>query len=421
MLRAFNKYGNAIEPPEFIELQWNRKFYDFGNFSLHMPLSVYDRELKYLQFEGRPETGIVQKRYYENQNGIDYITLSGFFIDKFLDMGVADAKIPFKVEAADASGTTWNPGLIKLALWFTFSQYNKNLWEDVKEPDDPDPKYQYLVDEQNKKWMNLRYTGSNLYSTEFSKDFVYPQGLNYLIEPGEKIGQVFKKTFKTYKMSVGADPIFNPNGKARENTEPLIGLMLTSKVAEDKSKLVYFGEAFENIKKIEYNFDDSGVISDYTIRQEVPNDNRFPSKAAEYDYQQGKAFYYLYEHYLEANNVPMDLGKSYPAGFIESNIETFNNDLTEAEVKEQMKKAALLEMLNHYKVESFSVDVTQNSFYYLKDYDLGDYCTIISSKLGNVPYKAQIIEVRERIAENKNEIEIVFGTPQQNKYRKVVI
>lgn len=419
MLKAFNKYGNAIEPPEFIELQWNRKFYDFGNFSLHMPLSVYDRELKYLQFEGRPETGIIQKRYYENQNGIDYITLSGFFIDKLLDMGSAWRKVPFKVENINS---TWVSHQIYYTLWLFFSQYTDFLWDKVKWVYTPGGVLtQSEVDENNKNLKSQKYQGTNLYCTEFSDDFVYPNGLNYLIEPGEKIGQVFKKTFKAYKMSVGAEPIFNPNGELRENAEPLIGLRLTSKKSEDKSKLVYFGEAFENIKKIEYNFDDSGVVSSYTIRQEVPNESRFPSRVAEYDYQQGKGFYYLYEYFMEPNNAPMDLGKSYPAGFIDSNIETFDNDLSEAEVKEQMKKAALLEMLNHYKVESFSVDVMQNSFYYLKDYDLGDYCTIISSKLGNVPYKAQIIEVRERIAENKNEIEIVFGTPQQDKYRKVVI
>ncbi|MDO5015296.1 MAG: hypothetical protein Q4E28_05025 [Clostridia bacterium] len=421
MLKAFNKYGNAIEPPEFIELQWNRKFYDYGNFSLHMPLSVYDSGLKYLQFEGRPETGVVQKRYYENQNGIDYITLSGFFIDKLLDMGVAAWKIPFKVEQSGPSGATWNPVAIKLALWLTFSQYNQHLWDEVKAPDDPDPGYQESVDEYNEKLMIFKYRGSNLYSTEFSKEFLFPHGLNYIIEPGERMGQAFKKTFKPYKISVGAEPIFNPSGRERENMEPLIGLLLTSKEAKDKSRLVYFGEAFENIKKIEYNFDDSCIISDYTIRQEVPNESRFPSRSREYDYQQGKAFYYIYEHFMEPNNAPTDLGKSYPAGFIDSSIETFDNDLTESEVKEQMKRAALLDMLNHYKVESFSVDVMQNSFYYLKDYDLGDYCTIISTKLGNIPYKAQIIEVRERIAENKNEIEIVFGTPQKNKYRKVVM
>lgn len=419
MLRAFNKYGNAIEPPEFIELQWNRKFYDFGNFSLHMPLSVYDRELKYLQFEGRPETGIIQKRYYENQNGIDYITLSGFFIDKLLDMGVATSKIPFKVEWIDP---IWVNSTLYLTFWLLFSQHTNHVWDKLKWTNDSEaPIDQSEIEENNQRLKNWAYQGSNLYCTEFSDDFVYPHGLNYLIEPGEKIGQVFKKTFKAYKMSVGSEPIFNPNGKEKESTEPLIGLRLTSKKAEDKSKLVYFGEAFENIKKIEYNFDDSGVISSYNIRQEVPDESRFPSRLREYDYQKGRGFYYIFEHYLDLNNAPTDLGKSYPAGFIDSNIETFDNDLTEKEVREQMKKAALLEMLNHYKVESFSVDVMQNSFYYLKDYDLGDYCTIISSKLGNVPYKAQIIEVRERIAENKNEIEIVFGTPQQDKYRKVVI
>lgn len=410
MLRAYNKFGEPIEPPEFIELQWNRKFYDFGNFSLYMPLELYNSDIKYLQLENRPETGIIQKTFYERQNGIDYVTLSGFFVDKLLDFGVVTKSSEFKVEGSKNESIFYQ-------LWLSMSQYTDWIWDKIKAKNLPADQMEQI----NNMLMSEKHTSPNLYCTEFSNDFEFPKGLYYLANPGEHIGQILKKIYEPYKISVNASPVFNPHGREKDNIEPIIGLELKTRKAIDKSEQVYFGDAFENIKHLQYSFDDSGVYASYVIRQEVPDEARFPSRIVDYDYQRGKKSYWIFEKYVSNTNIPYDIGLSFPEQLLTTELDAFNNDLSEKQIKEKMVKAAILDMLDHYKIETFTADVLQNTFYYLKDYDLGDYCTIIASKLGNVPYKTQIVEVRERIVHNKNEIEIVFGTPQKEKYRKVVI
>ena len=85
-----------------------------------------------------------------------------------------------------------------------------------------------------------------------------------------------------------------------------------------------------------------------------------------------------------------------------------------------MRRALRLEMLNNYMEETISVDVIQQRFLYLKDYDLGDEVTIHVDEL-KVQYNSRIIEVREVYKNNQLEIEIVLGTPRKSEYRKVLI
>ena len=85
-----------------------------------------------------------------------------------------------------------------------------------------------------------------------------------------------------------------------------------------------------------------------------------------------------------------------------------------------MRRALRLEMLNNYMEETISVDVIQDRFLYLKDYDLGDEVTIHIDEL-KVQYNSRIIEVREVYKNNQLEIEIVLGTPRKSEYRKVLI
>ncbi len=40
MITYLNKFGDEIMPIDFIELQWNRKYHDSGNFVLYMAAKV---------------------------------------------------------------------------------------------------------------------------------------------------------------------------------------------------------------------------------------------------------------------------------------------------------------------------------------------------------------------------------------------
>ena len=85
MIKCLNKFGEEVKMIDFVELQWSRKYFESGSFVLYMAAKDYDPNVKYIQCIGRPETAMVQKVVYEEKNNGEFVTLSGFFIDKVLD------------------------------------------------------------------------------------------------------------------------------------------------------------------------------------------------------------------------------------------------------------------------------------------------------------------------------------------------
>lgn len=65
-------------------LQWNRRYYDFGDFSVQIPLDVYDPEWAYIGTNDRPELGMIQKIQIIGSDST-VVLLSGFFCEKMLD------------------------------------------------------------------------------------------------------------------------------------------------------------------------------------------------------------------------------------------------------------------------------------------------------------------------------------------------
>lgn len=66
----------------YINLQWNRKYYEAGDFTLQIPKSLYDTSWAYIGTNDRPELGMVQK---VKISGEDEVLISGFFCEKMLD------------------------------------------------------------------------------------------------------------------------------------------------------------------------------------------------------------------------------------------------------------------------------------------------------------------------------------------------
>ncbi len=70
---------------KYIELQWNRKFYDIGDFSVQIPANEYNPRAKFVWLKGRPELGLIQKVEYSESSSGSFVQLSGFFAEKLLD------------------------------------------------------------------------------------------------------------------------------------------------------------------------------------------------------------------------------------------------------------------------------------------------------------------------------------------------
>ena len=66
---------------KYINLQWTRRYYEPGEFSVQLPASEYVSDAVYLYTKDRPEVGIIQKREYADGYDGEVMQLSGFFYE----------------------------------------------------------------------------------------------------------------------------------------------------------------------------------------------------------------------------------------------------------------------------------------------------------------------------------------------------
>lgn len=80
-LALMDKDFNIIKYVKFINLQWIRRYYEPGEFSLQLPASEYLSDAAYLFTKDRPELGIIQKREYADGYDGKVMQLSGYFYE----------------------------------------------------------------------------------------------------------------------------------------------------------------------------------------------------------------------------------------------------------------------------------------------------------------------------------------------------
>lgn len=68
----------------YTNLVWLRRYYDFGQFQMQLPIEAYDHSWVYVTSPDAEEIGIIQESKYESANG-GHVLLSGFFAEKLLD------------------------------------------------------------------------------------------------------------------------------------------------------------------------------------------------------------------------------------------------------------------------------------------------------------------------------------------------
>lgn len=69
----------------YTNLQWNRKYYESGSFSMEIPLEQYSSKYKYIYTKDRPEMGVIEQINYIDQRGFKAVNLSGYFLEQELN------------------------------------------------------------------------------------------------------------------------------------------------------------------------------------------------------------------------------------------------------------------------------------------------------------------------------------------------
>jgi hypothetical protein len=395
MINFYDKEMNLLETIEFIEITWNRKWTEAGDFTIYTIANEWNDKIKYINIDGRPETGIVKKIVIEEKIEGTFLTAKGYFLEKLIDL--VQARENSNVFAKSTEHPEWDDWVSS-----TIEAYA-------------------LID--NAIGIEKQPRPSFIGGIYIAGGCKWPDEVNLSIKQGDNIGEVIRSYLILWNMSPIIEIRKWPLGPVMEKwekdpDEPHFTYLIGIKLGRDISEQVIFGKGYENVSRIEYQYDDSDSFPYYQIAQTMETTG-FSNEEVISD-ESGQRKGRITEHYIDANNRPRDVDY-YPKKVIEGNVSGIElKPANEAQIREQMRQQAKVDMLNHYKQETIVADVIQNNTYYLKDYDIGDLCSISFDEIEQT-FKARIVEVSETYSKNKLEVKITFGTPRKAKYIPVGI
>lgn len=140
-------------------MQWNRKYYEPGDYSMQVALNVYDPEWAYIGTSDRPELGMVQKITVQDS---DAVIISGFFCEAMLN-----DKVCYPRYIGDVSKT-------ETAVRNIFSTYKEDLPIILAPANDP------LLGDRTQSNFSDEELGSKLYSILESREMTYSVIYDYL-------------------------------------------------------------------------------------------------------------------------------------------------------------------------------------------------------------------------------------------------
>lgn len=396
MFKGINSKGVQIGNVDFIEAEWDRRWSATGEFMMYLPLAEYMRlaelNIKYLENVGRPEKGIIQKIEYEKKNSGAYVTVSGYFSENLLDF--CTYRRTTVISASTAAD-------VKSGISSYLSKASAGVTVGSK-------------------------TYKPISSLEIDAGSVFPSEVDVSIDNGTQAGEGLYQALSGTGYSMRASVKNYPQSDSDAVSVSVRFIKGESRITGDDA--VYFGKAYNNVSNVSYALDESAERCLYEIIQEVDSQyyssfssSYFPIKFSET--VDGETHYYIGCTYMYDGNKPSGLGDVYPKKVLETSISSEEADLTitttanQSKIANLMKKKAQLDMLNNYKVETISVNVIQERYYYLNDYDIGDVCIVQIDDIGQ-QYTARIEEIQETHKSNRVDVKLVLGTPTKQKYRK---
>lgn len=390
MINLYDKEMNPLEPIEFIEITWNRKWNEAGDFTIYTIASEWNDKIKYINIDGRPETGIVKKTVIEEKIEGTFVTVKGYFLERLLDL--VQAREDSNAFAKSTEHPEWDD-------WVSATIDAVVLADNVIGIENQ-PRPSFL---------------GGIHTAEGCK---WPDEVSLSIKQGDNIGETLRNYLALWNMSPIIEIRKWPLGPVMEKwdkdpDEPHFTYLIGPKAGRDLSEKIIFGKGYENVSRVEYQYDDSDAFPYYQILQTMETTG-FSNESIITD-EGGNSRGRITEFYIDENNRPIDVDY-YPKKVIEGNVSGIElKPANEAQIREQMRQQAKIDMLNHYKQETIVVDIIQNNIYYLDDYDIGDLCSISFDEIEQT-FKARIVEVNETYSKNRLELKITFGTPRKAKY-----
>lgn len=307
-------------------LQWTRKYYESGLFSVEIPADTYSKEFKYIYTNERAEMGVIEQVNFSIKGGTQSVTLSGYFLENECNRRIAYSK-----------GTVSN--ILNQPTWSIQSSNAEDValaffdaFKDVSFDKD-----------------GVRYNCSLNIATGTSqgrgKPSEHTRGNEKL---GNKLHSILKPSMMSYRIRYDFDT-------SEKVFEVWSGVDRRADNEEGNNPIV-FSTKYGNITKADLLVDKASYKNAY-VNTAKDDENTFTIMGSEAEENE------------EINFVSID------------SAESTTDYATQAEYINALHAEGHEELLTHPRVFNLEFDTIEGSYEYLEDFDLGDRCTIEIAEL----------------------------------------
>lgn len=375
VFQAFDMELNLIKFISAYDVQWNRKYYEPGDFSISIPASQYDKRMKYIYTDKREETGKISERtYFHNRDGEKYVQISGNFLEIKLFQSV------LKNELYIDGAYTGQP----------FMNYSGNVEDKIMELIEREYRYVSMLEDDVIKTI---YGQSHHMGTETNFNVNVSEGktLGYMVYYILKLHQLSPKVLldiasKTQKISVwqGKDKTYYQNENKKILLSESLGTIRNIKVRENEENYknkCYYLYAYER--------DDNFNFKYRTGLQEIPEDEGV---------WEDESIHYkdIRETFCDTSDInPESFGN-----FSAADILNYQKSVSQ-KAREKLKNECRAD-----KVVNF--EIVPGTYDYMSDIDLGDKCEARIEGFG-IELTTRIIGIYESFSGGKHTISYEFG------------
>jgi len=330
-LLGLDEFFQPVSYIPFINLQWKRRYYEVGTFTIQILAKDYDSRIRYVYAHQRPELGVIERRETQHEIKGDFTLLSGRFIEHVLSWRLAYPHIK------------GNYTLQALSEHFIRHEWYKLDIYDIIVPGD------LPANTVDVGWEN------------------------------DPLGECMYETLKTLEMSQRI--VFNPDDST-----------LTYRIWQGVDRTQSQSE-----NPFAVFSDESCYVTSFKYIEDISNYKNVAMIL--YGSGPSRSDYYI--------------GGEYNIG---SRWMLMNGD--ESDGLASLKQQAHEELQKHPIVQEAEINVIQNEFFYLKDYDLGDKCDIVGHNYG-VAFEGRLSTVDEVWKQGKHTVKLGFGEQAQTQYQRL--
>lgn len=344
---------NMVDYIAYTNLQWRRKWYESGTFSVQIPASTYNPAVKYLYTKDRPEVGeITQVNFIAGNEGYVF-ALSGYFLEEQVNKRSVYPKGTGNIlNAPSWVNQSGNAEDVAIEFFRAFKDVEldgKSALLDIG----------VATSQQRGLQVEHERTGDRL---------------------GDKIHTILKPSEMSYKIAY--DFVANT-----ETFTPVKGRNLTAS-HEVEDNPVTFSTAFGNLKNPNIKLDIGNYRNSYIASNSYSNNNiDYTDIQAAINAADGEQANFLY--------VDESLNKS--------------DYSTSSDYVNAIHAAAKEELSKHVKEAAFDFDAMEGSYVYMEDFDLGDKCSLEVPEI-RLSKDAVLIECTEVIKKGTHTLSMKFDT-----------